>query len=84
MDPMLGGLFLDVADSLTGLGLPPKVSLVVGAVAGYWVAGAMGLPFKKRLLIAAVGAVYCSVRGTQFLPLGTLVGLLSRFGVRGK
>ena len=84
LNPVLGGMILDAVDFLTPMTLPPPVSLTLGAVAGYLVGSAMRLPFEKRLLMAAVGAAYCSLKGTRIMPLGTLLGMLSRLGVLGK
>ena len=80
----MAGMLMDVADFLTRSGVPRIISLPVGAFTGYLVGSAMRLPFEKRLLMAAVGAVYCSLPNTFLLPLGTLVGVLSRLGILGK
>lgn len=84
LNPVLGGMILDAVDFLTPMALPAPISLGVGAVAGYLVGSAMRLSFEKRLLLAAVAAAYCSLKGTRIMPLGTLVGVLSRLGVLGK
>lgn len=84
MNPVTAGMILDAVDFLTPMALPAPISLTVGAFAGYLVGGAMRLPFEKRLLLAAVAAAYCSLKGTRIMPLGTLVGMLSKFGVLGK
>jgi hypothetical protein len=84
MNPVMGGMILDAVDFITPMGLPAPFSLAVGGVAGYMVGSAMRLSFEKRLLLAAVGAAYCSFKGTRVMPLGTLVGMLSRLGVLGK
>lgn len=83
LDPVLGGMILDAVDFLTPMALPAPISLGIGAVAGYMIGSAMRLSFEKRLLMAAVGAAYCSLKGTRIMPLGTLVGVLSRLGVLG-
>ena len=84
LNPVMAGMILDAVDFLTPMALPAPISITVGAVAGFLVGGAMRLPLEKRLLLAAVAAAYCSLKGTRIMPLGTLVGTLSRLGVLGK
>ena len=80
--PILAGVMLDVADLITPMGLK-WLAVPVGVIVGYYVGGRMGLGLKHRLMLAAVGAAYCSLPATSKLPIGTLVGLLFRAGAFG-
>lgn len=81
MRPLLGFL-LDTADFITPAALPAPLKLFLGAGIGWWIGGQMKLAPKRRALLAAAGAAYCTIRGTGRLPIGTLVGTLSSLGVR--
>lgn len=81
--PLLAGILIDLADFLTPLGLGAKLGVPVGALVGYLLGVRLGLTLRQRLILAAVGAAYCSLHGTRLLPLGTLVGALLRVRPRG-
>jgi hypothetical protein len=78
--PILAGLVVDLADLITPFGLG-KLGIPIGACVGWWVGGQLGLRGSRRAWLTFLGAVYCLVPGTRFLPLGAIVGLIS--GVRG-
>jgi hypothetical protein len=78
--PILAGLVVDLADLITPLGLG-KLGFPIGAGVGWWVGGQLGLRGSQRAWLTVLGAIYCGVPGTRFLPLGSMVGLIS--GVRG-
>jgi len=78
--PLLAGLVVDLADLITPLGLG-KLGFPIGAGVGWWIGGQLGLRGSRRAWLTVLGAVYCGVPGTRFLPLGSMVGLIS--GVRG-
>jgi hypothetical protein len=78
--PIIAGLVVDLADFITPLGLG-KLGFPIGAGVGWWLGRQLGLSGSRRLWLIVLGAVYCGVPGTRFLPLGTLIGLIS--GVRG-
>ena len=78
--PLLAGLVVDLADLITPLGLG-KLGIPIGAGVGWWVGGQLGLRGRRRAWLTVLGAAYCGVPGTRFLPLGAIVGLIS--GVRG-
>jgi len=71
------GLVIDLADFLTPVGMPPPLKLLIGAGLGWWIGGELGLEKKRRLTLAALGAAYCTIRGTERLPMGTLVGMFT-------
>jgi hypothetical protein len=80
--PVVAGLIIDFVDLATfgpiGLYLGPPI----GAFAGYWMGRALGLDRKPSLLCAAAAAVYCSIPGTEMIPLATIVGALARYNER--
>lgn len=80
--PVVAGLLLDLADLVTPIGMQ-RIAVPLGLVVGYYAGLRMGLSLRQRLLLAAVGAAYCSLAATTHLPLGTLVGLLYRAGLFG-
>ena len=73
---VLAGLVVDLADLITPMGLG-KLGFPIGAGVGWWVSGQLGVKGSRRAWLTVLGAVYCGVPGTKFLPLGTLVGLIS-------
>ena len=79
--PIVAGLLLDLADVVTP---NPRIGLAVGFVVGLFAGTRMGLPIKGRLMLAGVGAAYCSLAATTTLPIGTVVGLLYRTGIFGR
>lgn len=79
LGPVVAGMIIDAVDLLTfgplglGLGIP------VGAFAGYWLGRSMRLEKHMCWICSVVAGIYCTIPGTEFLPLGTLVGALVRF-----
>lgn len=71
--PILAGLLIDVLD-LVSLGWP---GLLLGFIGGYWIASILGRPPHARLLIGVVAGLYCALPGTNFVPAGTMFGILS-------
>jgi hypothetical protein len=75
-EPVLAGLFLDVADFLS---VNPLLGLVLGTIAGWIVSRKLGLAPQWSLLLILGSAIYCAAPGTRYLPLGTILGALGRF-----
>jgi len=77
--PVVAGIIIDAVDFLT----PGPIGFVLGpplgAGAGYWLGRSLGLSRRGSLVAALAGAIYCTVPGTEFLPLGTIVGACVRF-----
>jgi len=74
--PMLAGFLLDLID----LGTLGPSGLILGGLAGYWIASMYDLPFRQRMGLALAVGFYAAIPGTNFLPLATLVGAFVRFG----
>ncbi len=79
LGPVMAGLIIDGIDLITLGPIGVVVGLPVGAMAGYWLGRSMRLEKKTSVLCAVVAAIYCTIPGTEILPLGTLVGALVRF-----
>ena len=77
--PVVAGLILDFVDLATFGPIGLYLGIPIGAFAGYWMGRALGLPRKPSALCALAGAVYCTLPGTEPLPLATLVGACARF-----
>ncbi len=73
--PLLAGLFLDLVNYATPT---PGLGFFLGALAGWWVGGRLGLPLTWRLALCAGSAAYCAIPGRQPLPLGTILGAFCR------
>jgi hypothetical protein len=82
--PVVAGMILDVVDLATFGPIGLFLGLPLGGLAGYWLGSALGLSRKARLGCALAGGVYCTIPGTEFIPLGTLVGAFARFRESGK
>lgn len=75
LNPVLAGLVIDALDLATR---GPRGFLVggpLGGLVGTWLGRRMGLDRARSLGLGALCALYCSLPGTELLPLGTLVGL---------
>jgi hypothetical protein len=79
LGPLAAGMILDAVDVITFGPAGLFLGIPVGALAGYWLATSLRLSQNTSLLCAAFAAVYCTIPGTEILPLGTLVGALLRF-----
>ena len=77
--PVVAGLIIDFVDLATFGPLGLYLGIPIGAFAGYWMGRALGLDRKACLLCALAAAVYCTIPGTEPLPLATLVGAFARY-----
>jgi len=68
--PVGAGLIIDAVDFVTFGPVGLALGFPIGAAAGYWLA--------RSLICAVIAGVYCTIPGTELLPLGTLVGALVR------
>ena len=75
LSPVLAGVLLDLLDFATFGPIGLWVGAVVGGLAGYLLARAMG--FARRWPAAVgVAAAYCMLPFTAFVPLATAAGLV--------
>ena len=76
--PVGAGLVIDAVDFVTFGPVGLALGFPVGAAAGYWLARSLRLETNPSLLCALIAGIYCTIPGTELLPLGTLVGALVR------
>lgn len=81
--PVVAGLILDAFDFATLGPIGLYAGLVVGGVAGWWLAPSFGFSPERRWLCALLAGVYCTLPFTSYLPVATVLGLASRLGGGG-
>jgi hypothetical protein len=77
--PTGASMIIDVFDLTTYGPIGLVLGIPVGAFAGYWLSQSIRLEQTTGWTITGVAGIYCMVAGTEFLPLGTLVGALVTF-----
>ena len=77
--PVIAGLILDVVDLATFGPLGFFLGIPIGLAAGYWLGTCLALERRHCVWVAMAAAIYCTMPGTEFIPLGTLVGAYARF-----
>ena len=82
--PVVAGMILDVVDLATFGPIGFFLGIPVGLAAGYWLGSCLGLERKHCLWVAMASAIYCTTPGTEFIPLGTLVGACARYWESGR
>ena len=68
--PMIAAIAIDLLDLATFGPVGLYTGLLLGAVAGYWLAPLLGFPPHRRWLSALATGVYCTLPLTGPLPLG--------------
>ena len=79
LGPIIAGIILDAVDLITFGPVGLVVGIPIGAAAGFWLGRSMRLESHMCWICAAIAGIYCTIPGTEILPLGTLVGALVRF-----
>ena len=82
--PVVAGLIIDFVDLATFGPIGLVLGLPIGAFAGYWMGRALGLSKKPSLLCALAAGIYCTIPGTEMIPLATLVGAAARYHESGR
>ena len=77
--PVVAGLIIDLVDLATFGPFGLYLGLPIGAYAGYWMGRALGLAPKPSLLCALAAGIYCTLPGTEMLPIATVVGACARY-----
>ena len=77
--PVVAGLIIDLVDLATFGPIGLVLGLPIGGAAGYWMGRTLGLGKKPSLLCALAAGIYCTIPGTEFLPIATLVGAFARY-----
>ncbi len=82
--PIAAGMVIDLVDLATFGPIGLVLGLPLGGLAGYWMGRALGLDIRTALWCAVAAAVYCTIPGTEMIPLATLLGAFVRFKDSGK
>ena len=77
--PIIGGLILDFADLATFGPIGLFGGMFVGSLIGWLISGIYDFSPKGRLIYAFLAGLYCTIPGTFFIPLATIVSALARF-----
>ena len=77
--PILGGLILDFADLTTFGPIGIYFGMLVGGIIGWLISGIYDFSKSGRLLFALLAGLYCTMPGTSFLPLATIISAAARF-----
>ena len=78
LDPVAGGLVVDLLDVFTRGPLAP-LGLILGLPLGYWLGRSAGLTKRRAAWLGFGVGMYCLLPLTGWLPVGTLVGMYLRF-----
>ena len=79
LGPIGAGMMIDAVDLITFGPVGLFLGIPIGAAAGFWLGRSMRLESHMCWICAVVAGIYCTIPGTELLPLGTLVGALVRF-----
>lgn len=79
MGPVVAGMIIDAVDFVTFGPVGLVLGLPVGGLAGYWLGHSLRLDKNACWFCALVAGIYCTIPFTELLPLGTIVGALTRF-----
>ncbi len=77
--PIAAGVVIDLVDAATFGPIGLVLGLPLGGLAGYWMGRAMGMRARAAAWCALAAGIYCTIPGTEFLPLATIIGAYSRF-----
>ena len=77
--PLLGGLILDFADLLTLGPIGLYTGMIVGGIIGWLISGIYGFSRNGRIILSLLAGIYCTIPGTFFVPLATMVAAMARF-----
>lgn len=77
--PIMAGLIIDLVDFATFGPIGLVLGLPVGGIVGYWMGRALGFGRRGSMWCAVAAGVYCTIPGTEFIPLATIVGACARF-----
>ena len=73
---ILIGLLLDALDFMTMGPLGIRAGFLAGFFAAFGLLSWVRIPLKRRLLYSLAAGIYCTIPGTEGLPLGTLLAAL--------
>jgi len=82
--PIVAGLIIDVVDFATFGPIGYLLGLPVGGFAGYWMGRCLGFSRRTSFYCAIAAGIYCTIPGTELIPLATLLGAYVRFRESGR
>jgi hypothetical protein len=77
--PVVAGMIIDVIDFATFGPLGLMFGLVFGGGVAWYICSLYGLTFKQKLAWSLAAGIYCTIPGTEFIPVGTMVGACVRY-----
>ena len=77
--PIAAGFILDLVDLATYGVVGLLSGLLIGSVVGWYLTGVLRVPNKWRPALSMLAGIYCMMPGTEFIPVGTIVGACVRF-----
>ena len=77
--PLIGGLVIDFADLLTPGLLGIYGGMLVGITIGWLITGIYNLKPRSRLIWSLLAGIYCTIPGTFWLPIATVIGAFGRY-----
>ena len=75
MAPVLAGMLVDAVDFMTMGPIGLYGGFLIGGAVTAWAARQVGLSGRSVWIAGVAGAVYAATPATEFIPLGTLIGL---------
>lgn len=82
--PIAAGMIIDLVDFATFGPVGLLLGLPIGGLAGYWMGRALGFDKRASRWCALAASVYCTIPGTEIIPLATIIGACVRFRETGR
>ncbi len=79
LGPVIAGMIIDLVDFATFGPVGLVLGFPFGGLAGYWMGRALGFGTRGSIWCGIASGVYCTIPGTEFIPLATIVGACARF-----
>ncbi|MFA5119205.1 MAG: hypothetical protein WC695_10270 [Candidatus Omnitrophota bacterium] len=77
--PVTAGFILDMVDFFSWGPAGIILGLFAGSALGWYLSGVLEVTRKWRIILTWLAGLYCFMPGTEYLPVGTVVGALCRF-----
>lgn len=81
--PILAGVIIDCVDFATFGPVGLVLGFPVGGLAGYWMGRSLGFDKRAAWWCALAAGLYCTLPGTELIPLATILGACVRFRESG-
>ncbi|MFC1763985.1 hypothetical protein ACFL6U_18160 [Planctomycetota bacterium] len=82
--PIIGGLILDFADLATFGPIGLFGGMLIGGGIGWLISGIYDFSPKGRMIYTLLAGIYCTIPGTFFIPLATIISAVARFSEKPK